>query len=67
MKILHLSDTYGCHLRLSNLPEVDVAVHSGDFIMNGSQKEALDFMNWFCDLPYDYKIFIFGNHDDLWS
>lgn len=64
MKILHLSDTHGCHRRLRNLPEADVVVHSGDFIMNGSEAEAIDFMNWFCDLPYSHKVFICGNHDD---
>lgn len=64
MKILHLSDTHGCHKRLTNLPQADIVVHSGDFTMNGSEQEALDFMNWFCDLPYQHKIFICGNHDD---
>lgn len=64
MKILHLSDTHGCHRRLRDLPEADVAVHSGDFCMVGSEKEAIDFLNWFCDLPYKHKIFICGNHDD---
>ncbi|MDE6702057.1 MAG: metallophosphatase domain-containing protein [Muribaculaceae bacterium] len=64
MRILHLSDTHGCHHQLRNLPEADVAVHSGDFTMNGSQEEAIDFKNWFCDLPYDHKIFICGNHDE---
>ena len=64
MKIVHISDTHGCHHQLRNLPEADVAVHSGDFTMNGSEEEALDFMNWFCDLPYDHKIFICGNHDE---
>lgn len=64
MKILHLSDTHGCHRRLRDLPEADVVVHSGDFTMTGSEAEAIDFMNWFCDLPYDHKIFICGNHDD---
>lgn len=64
MKILHLSDTHGCHHRLRDLPDADVIVHSGDFTMNGSQQEAIDFMNWFCDLPYSHKIFIYGNHDD---
>ena len=39
-------------------------VHSGDFTMTGSEAEAIDFMNWFCDLPYHHKIFICGNHDD---
>lgn len=64
MKILHLSDTHGCHRRLRDLPEADVVVHSGDFTMNGSESEAIDFMNWFCDLPYRHKVFICGNHDD---
>ena len=64
MTILHLSDTHGCHHRLRDLPEADVVVHSGDFTMNGSQQEAIDFLNWFCDLPYHHKIFICGNHDD---
>lgn len=63
MKILHLSDTHGAHHRLGNLPEADVVVHSGDFCMVGEEREALDFLNWFCDLPYRHKIFICGNHD----
>lgn len=68
MKILHLSDTHGQHNRLKGLPEADVIVHSGDFTFGGSKREVLDFLNWFCDLPYKYKIFIAGNHDDcLWN
>lgn len=64
MKILHLSDTHGYHRRLRDLPEADVVVHSGDICMVGSEQEAIDFLNWFCDLPYKHKIFICGNHDD---
>lgn len=64
MKIVHLSDTHNCHHRLWNLPDADVVVHSGDFCMVGSEREAIDFLNWFCDLPYRHKIFIGGNHDD---
>lgn len=64
MKILHLSDTHSCHHRLRNLPKADVLVHSGDFCMIGSEQEALDFLNWLCNLPYKHKIFICGNHDD---
>ena len=63
MKILHLSDTHSCHRRLRDLSEADVVVHSGDFTMTGSEAEAIDFLNWFCDLPYRQKIFICGNHD----
>ena len=64
MKILHLADTHNCHHRLRDLPEADVVVHSGDFCMVGSEQEAIDFLNWFCNLPYRHKIFICGNHDD---
>lgn len=64
MNILHLSDTHGCHRQLQDLPEADVVVHSGDFCMVGSEAEAIDFLNWFCDLPYAHKVFICGNHDD---
>lgn len=63
MEILHLSDTHGAHHQLKNLPEADIVVHSGDFCMVGEQREALDFLNCFCDLPYKHKIFICGNHD----
>ena len=51
------------HRRLTNLPEGDVIVHSGDFTMMGTEGEALDFMEWFCDLPHRHKVFIAGNHD----
>ena len=61
--ILHLSDTHSQHRRITQLPDADILVHSGDFTMNGSEQEAIDFMNWFCDLPYSHKIFICGNHD----
>ena len=61
--ILHISDTHSQHRRLTQLPDADILIHSGDFTMNGSEQEAIDFMNWYCDLPYLHKIFICGNHD----
>lgn len=63
MKILHLSDTHGQHKDIKQLPGADVIIHSGDFTHSGSEDEAFDFINWFCDLPYAHKIFIAGNHD----
>ena len=63
MRIIHISDTHNVHQRLNRLPEGDVIVHSGDFTMAGTEAEALDFMEWFCDLPYRHKVFIAGNHD----
>ena len=64
MKILHLSDTHGRHRELTDMPPADVLVHSGDFTLAGGDMEALDFIEWLCDLPYKHKIFIAGNHDD---
>ena len=61
---MHISDTHNKHRVLGDMPEADVLVHSGDFTMGGSDMEALDFLEWFCDLPYKHKIFIAGNHDD---
>ena len=63
--ILHLSDTHGQHRKLKTLPDADVLVHSGDFAMAGTEKEILDFLDWFIGLPHPHKIFIAGNHDDF--
>lgn len=63
MRILHLSDTHGLHRQIGRLPEADVIVHSGDFTHYGTEKECLDFLNWFIALPYKHKIFVVGNHD----
>ena len=68
MKILHLSDTHGLHLRIKEMPEADVIVHSGDISNNGTEEEVLDFLNWYIELPYPHKIFVTGNHDlCLWD
>ena len=64
MTILHLSDTHNQHRQLTNLPNADILIHSGDFTMVGTEQETIDFLNWFCDLPYRHKIFIAGNHDN---
>ncbi|GHT54707.1 hypothetical protein FACS189446_4980 [Bacteroidia bacterium] len=63
MKILHLSDTHGKHHLLKDLPKADIIVHSGDVSEDGTENEMLDFLNWFCDLNYQYKIVVAGNHD----
>ena len=63
MRILHLSDTHGLHSQIGRLPEADVIVHSGDFTHYGTEKECLDFLNWFIALPHKHKIFVVGNHD----
>lgn len=62
--ILHLSDTHGTHKQLGNLPKADLIIHSGDVGMAGTEAEVMDFLNWFLDLPYRYKIYVPGNHDN---
>lgn len=64
MRILHISDTHGQHHQLSDMPRADVIVHSGDISFAGSEDEAFDFIQWFSSLPYTYKVFIAGNHDN---
>ncbi|MDB5012109.1 MAG: metallophosphoesterase [Daejeonella sp.] len=63
MLFLTLSDTHGKHRLLKNLPKADVIIHVGDVSRDGSERSVLDFMNWFSELDYEYKIFIAGNHD----
>jgi Icc-related predicted phosphoesterase len=62
MKFIAISDTHGFHHKLS-LPAGDVLVHAGDVCNRGTEKEALDFITWFSNQNYKYKIFIAGNHD----
>lgn len=38
-------------------------IFSGDCTMNGHYKQAIEFMQWFNDLPVKYKVMIAGNHD----
>ena len=64
MHILHISDTHSKHNLLQSLPPADIIVHSGDISLNGTEDEIIDFIEWFDTLPYKYKIFIAGNHDD---
>ena len=64
MKLLHLSDTHSKHSLLKNLPKGDIIIHSGDVSLNGLENEVMGFIEWFEKLPYKYKIFVAGNHED---
>jgi len=63
MRLLHLSDTHSKHRLLHDLPAADIIIHSGDISWAGKPEEVLDFIQWFRDLNYKYKLFIAGNHD----
>ena len=41
----------------------DILVHSGDFTEDGTEAEALEFLEWFTSLPHAHKILVAGNHD----
>jgi Icc-related predicted phosphoesterase len=38
-------------------------IHAGDATEDGTDGEVMDFLEWFCDLDYQYKVFVAGNHD----
>lgn len=65
MKITCISDTHNIHDEIPNdwLLGGDVLIHAGDVSGRGTFKEIDDFLAWFNELPYTYKILISGNHD----
>jgi Icc-related predicted phosphoesterase len=62
LKFIAISDTHGQHYSLT-LPKADAIIHAGDLTMKGDKSEVTDFLFWFHQLHYKYKIFIAGNHD----
>ena len=64
MRVLAISDTHGMHWRSEAPPDADLLIHAGDFSMIGTKGEALDFLEWFTNLPHKHKVFICGNHDE---
>lgn len=38
-------------------------LHAGDFTYKGEKEEVRDFLHWFSQQNFTYKIFIAGNHD----
>jgi Icc-related predicted phosphoesterase len=62
MQFIAISDTHGKHQNLK-LPAADCIIHAGDVSNTGKEYQVQEFMDWFSSLPYQYKIFIAGNHD----
>jgi len=63
-KLTFISDTHGRHRHLSDdLPGGDFLLHSGDISSRGYTNEIKNFLDWFSDQDYTYKVFIAGNHD----
>jgi Icc-related predicted phosphoesterase len=69
MKITFISDTHNKHNHLTSkgmgniLGSGDVLVHAGDISSMGKQHEIQNFLKWFANTDFKYKIFIAGNHD----
>ena len=62
MNITLISDTHGLHEELK-LSAGQILIHAGDITEYGTEEEVIDFLKWFAQQPYNYKIFIAGNHD----
>lgn len=69
MRILCISDTHNQH---RNIPPriianynrgLDMIIHAGDITEQGTRREVDNFLTWFNDLNFEYKIFVAGNHD----
>jgi Icc-related predicted phosphoesterase len=62
LKFVVLADTHSHH-RNVKLPKGDVLIHAGDISYRGKKSEMEDFVAWFKNQDFAYKIFIAGNHD----
>ncbi|WKZ59211.1 MAG: metallophosphatase domain-containing protein [Cyclobacteriaceae bacterium] len=66
MKIVCISDTHGRHHDVQ-LPSGDMLIHAGDVSAGGTESQIKDFLRWFSEQEFKYKIFIAGNHDFLFE
>lgn len=69
MKILCISDTHTKHLQIpskyleNESGEIDMIIHAGDITSGGYKEEVQQFLKWYNDLNFKYKVLIAGNHD----
>lgn len=67
MNIWHISDTHGYHDLLKTPHDVNVVIHSGDCSNPrdpyNNEPEVRRFIDWYKELPIEYKIYVAGNHD----
>jgi predicted phosphohydrolase len=66
MRCTVISDTHNQHRRIRFFGEHDhseMIIHAGDWTTR--DKSHYDFLDWYSDLPYKYKILVAGNHDYL--
>lgn len=66
IRLVIISDTHGLHhglKKFGNMPDGDILIHGGDVSNVGELYDIERFLNWFASQPYEYKVFIAGNHD----
>jgi len=69
MKIICISDTHTKHNQIPSQyidnadGSIDMIIHAGDVSSRGYKTEVINFLNWYNDLNFKYKILIAGNHD----
>jgi Icc-related predicted phosphoesterase len=66
IKIDCISDTHGQHKKL-RLPGGDILIHSGDCSTHGELEEVLQFLEWFKEQDYSYRVLVAGNHDFIFE
>jgi len=57
-----ISDTHNQHDQI-DLDCGDVLIHAGDATSRGTSREIGDFLKWYSEQDFAYKILIAGNHD----
>ena len=62
MRFYVISDTHDHHRDLPFDEDADGIIHCGDFSHGPLSEE--DFLQWFSELPFKYKILVAGNHDE---
>jgi Icc-related predicted phosphoesterase len=69
MKIVCISDTHTKHNQIPSEyidnkdGSIDMIIHAGDVSSRGYETEIRNFLSWYNNLNYKYKILIAGNHD----
>lgn len=66
MKITCISDTHNRHEELE-LPGGDILIHAGDFAGGFHPGPTIHFIDWLSSQDYTHKIFIAGNHDQIFE
>lgn len=63
MKITTISDTHGMHHEITQPKGGDLIICAGDVTPNGKENDVEEFLRWFSDQDYKYKVLVAGNHD----